>query len=91
MKIFAGVSLLVSMAVAVSVDLSKRDSPLVNVKLEMIGNTEVKVSVTNFGGSPLKVLKVGTFLDSSPVEKVEVYAKGKVFHAGSVGQSNDKH
>ncbi|CAI6340145.1 unnamed protein product [Periconia digitata] len=69
---FLSLAALVSLANAVSVDLAKRDSPL-DVKLEMTGNTAVKAKITNTGSEALKVLKVGSFLDSTPVEKVSVF------------------
>lgn len=67
---------LASLASAVSVDFSKRDSPL-EVKLEVTGNTAVKASITNAGAEALKVLKTGSFLDKAAVEKVEVFQGGK--------------
>lgn len=77
MKFSAGLSLvLASIASSTAVNLNKRETPL-DVKLEMVGNTEVKATVTNTGASPLKVFKTGTFLDSSPIEKVEIYSPGK--------------
>ncbi|KAI2627847.1 Deuterolysin metalloprotease family-domain-containing protein [Hypoxylon sp. NC1633] len=76
MKFTAGVSLFAALASAVSVDLTKRTSPL-DVKLEMVGNTAVKASITNTGASDLKVFKTGTFLDAnSPTEKVAIYQGG---------------
>ncbi|XXH01980.1 hypothetical protein Hte_008344 [Hypoxylon texense] len=73
MKFTAGLSLFAAVASAISVDLAKRDSPL-DVKLEMIGNTAVKASITNTGATDLKVFKTGTFLDeNSATEKVAVY------------------
>ncbi|RYP77822.1 hypothetical protein DL771_000919 [Monosporascus sp. 5C6A] len=72
MKVLTGVSLLASLASAVSVDLGKRDSPL-DVKLEMVGNTAVKASITNNGETDLKLFKTGSFLDEAAVEKVDVF------------------
>ncbi|KAI0015764.1 Deuterolysin metalloprotease family-domain-containing protein [Xylariomycetidae sp. FL0641] len=76
MRFYAGISVLATLASAVSVDLSRRGSPL-NVKLEMVGNTAVKASITNSGPSDLKVFKTGTFLDTSATEKVEVFQGDK--------------
>ncbi|GME28774.1 peptidase m35 deuterolysin [Neofusicoccum parvum] len=75
MKFFTGLSIaaLATAASAVSLNLNKRDSPL-DVKLEMVGNTEVKASVTNTGASDLKLYKTGSFLDTAAVEKVEIYS-----------------
>ncbi|KAI0886669.1 Deuterolysin metalloprotease family-domain-containing protein [Annulohypoxylon maeteangense] len=76
MKFTAGVSLFAAVASAISVDLTKRDTPL-DVKLEMVGNTAVKASITNTGASDLKIFKTGTFLDeNAPTEKVAVYQGG---------------
>jgi deuterolysin len=75
MMVLSSIMLLASMATAVSLDMMKRDAPL-DVKLEMVGNTAVKASITNSGSNPLKLFKTGTFLDESPVEKVEVFQAG---------------
>merc|ERR1712222_94637 len=69
---FLALATLASLASSISIELSKRESPL-NVKLEMTGNTELKASVTNTGSEDLKVLKTGSFLDETAVEKVEVF------------------
>ncbi|KAF2115652.1 neutral protease [Lophiotrema nucula] len=66
------IATLTALATAAVVDLGKRDSPL-DVKLEMVGNTAVKASITNTGAADLKVFKTGTFLDNSAVEKVQVF------------------
>ena len=66
---------------AASVDLNKRESPL-SVVLSALGNTEVKVAVTNNGDESLNLLRKGTFLDEeAPVEKVSVFSTsgGKFF------------
>lgn len=78
MKFFTGLSVaaLVSAASAVSLNLNKRDSPL-DVKLEMVGNTEVKATVTNTGADNLKLYKAGSLLDTAAVEKVEIYNAGR--------------
>ncbi|KAF2244174.1 metallo proteinase [Trematosphaeria pertusa] len=69
---FLALAALASLASSISIELSKRESPL-DVKLEMTGNTELKASVTNTGSEDLKVLKTGSFLDETAVEKVEVF------------------
>ncbi|EKG17402.1 Peptidase M35 deuterolysin, partial [Macrophomina phaseolina MS6] len=72
MKFSAGFSLVMAaMASATAINLNKRDTPL-DVKLEMISNSEVKATVTNKGLSALKLYKTGTILDQAPVEKVEI-------------------
>lgn len=76
MKTFAQLSVaaLATVASAASVDVNKRDTPL-SIKLESIGNTEVKVAVTNKGEKTLNLLSKGTFLDEvAPVEKLQVYS-----------------
>ena len=75
MKFIAGLSFLASLAAAASVDVNKRETPL-EVKLELLGNTGVKASITNTGSSALKLFKTGTLLDQQPVEKVEIHAAG---------------
>ncbi|KAI1745793.1 hypothetical protein F4680DRAFT_403254, partial [Xylaria scruposa] len=72
MKFLASATLLASVASAASIDNAKRDSPL-DVKIEMIGNSGIKASVTNTGASDLKVFKTGTLLDTTATEKVKVY------------------
>ncbi|PVI06074.1 metallo proteinase [Periconia macrospinosa] len=69
---FLSLAALISLANAASVDLAKRDS-LLDVKLEMTGNTAIKAKITNTGSEAVKVLKVGSFLDKIPTEKVSVF------------------
>lgn len=75
MKFFTGLSIaaLATAASAVSLNLNKRDTPL-DVKLEMVGNTEVKATVTNNGEAAVKLFKTGSFLDTAAVEKAEIYS-----------------
>jgi deuterolysin len=43
------------------------------VNLEMIGNTLVKATITNNGGSDLKLFKIGSLLDPDiQTEKAEI-------------------
>jgi len=84
MKFFA-VAAVASLANAVSLDFSKRDSAL-DVKLELTGNTAVKAVITNTGSEDLKVLKTGSFLDKATVEKVNVYQGCKCFVSASEEQ-----
>ncbi|KAI0854861.1 neutral protease [Xylaria cubensis] len=82
MKFLAGATLLASVASAASIDNAKRDSPL-DVKIEMVGNSGIKASITNTGASDLKVFKTGTLLDTAATEKVKVYqGKNKVGFSG---------
>ncbi|KAI8270846.1 Neutral protease 2 [Colletotrichum sp. SAR11_239] len=73
MKFLTGLSCFAALASAVVVDLNKRDSPL-DVKIETVGNSGVKASITNTGASDLKVFKTGSILDKLAVEKAEVFA-----------------
>ncbi|KAL8354676.1 hypothetical protein RB601_004198 [Gaeumannomyces tritici] len=71
MQYLAIASLLVSLVSGVAIDLAARDSPL-SVAIEVVGNSEVKATVTNNGGEALKLLKAGSILDSQAVEKTEI-------------------
>lgn len=75
MKFLSLVSLATMALAAPSVE--KRAPTPLDVKLEMVGNSEVKATVTNTGKSNLKVFKTGTILDSAPIEKAQVYYEGK--------------
>lgn len=69
MKAAAVVSCLLGMANAVAV--SKRESPL-NIEIQQVGNSGVKASITNTSSKPLKIVKTGSILDSSAIEKSKV-------------------
>ncbi|KAH8682613.1 neutral protease [Xylariales sp. PMI_506] len=69
MKFFTVTALLASVANAAAI--ARQADPL-SVELEMVGNTMVKATITNIGNEDLKIFKTGTFLDSAPVEKVQV-------------------
>ncbi|KAH9903923.1 neutral protease [Xylariomycetidae sp. FL2044] len=69
MKFFGSVALLASVASAASM---KRATPL-DVQLEMGGNSEVKVKVTNTGSEDLKIFKSASILDNAPVKKVQIF------------------
>ncbi|KAK6218798.1 hypothetical protein LQW54_002724 [Pestalotiopsis sp. IQ-011] len=76
MKVAAAVSCLATLANAAVVSLDKRAasssaSPL-DVKIEHVGNSEVKATVTNTGSTSLRVLKAGSLFDESAVEKTKV-------------------
>ena len=74
MKFQLSVAALAAVASAASVDVNKRDTPL-SIRLESVGNSEVKIAVTNNGEKALNLLSKGTFLDEvAPVEKVQVYS-----------------
>ena len=79
MKLLTSVTMLASVALAVPRSLSTRQtngSPL-DVRIEMDGNSRVKAVLTNNGDKELRLLKTGTFLDQSPVEKAKVYTSRK--------------
>ncbi|KAF2501963.1 neutral protease 2-like protein [Lophium mytilinum] len=64
----------VALASATAIDVNKRASPL-SVELSAVGNTEVKVAVTNTGSTELNLLSKGTFLDEvQPVQKLKVFS-----------------
>ncbi|KAI0513143.1 neutral protease [Xylaria bambusicola] len=69
MKFAAAVSALATMASAAAV--AKQASPL-DVKIEMVGNSGVKATVTNTGSEDLKIFKTGSILDKTPTEKVKI-------------------
>ncbi|KAF6811237.1 deuterolysin metalloprotease [Colletotrichum musicola] len=71
MKAATIVSCLAALANGAAVNLSKRAQPL-EVKIEQIGNSELRASITNIGSTPLRVLKTGSILDGTPVEKAQI-------------------
>lgn len=73
MKFFTGLAF-ASLALAAPTAEKRAPTPL-NVKLELEGNSKVKATLTNNGKSNLKVLKSGTLLDSSAVEKAQVFSE----------------
>lgn len=75
MKFFVGFSLVLPILGA-RVNVQKRSSPL-DVKIESIGNSAVKASITNTGSEDLKVLKTGSLLDRNAVEKAEIFCGSK--------------
>ena len=70
-----GLSALAATVSCAAVDLEKRASPL-DVKIEMVGNSLVKASVTNHGDASLKLLKTGSILGEHVVEKTEIFSGG---------------
>lgn len=74
MKFLTGLSLVAS-ALAVRIDVTKRDSPL-KVEIQSVGNSAVKAVVTNTGSEPIKLMKTGSILDSKAVEKAEIFSGG---------------
>lgn len=77
MKLLAGLAF-ASLAAAVPVfqrqPLYQRAPTGLGVELQMEGNSKVKAIITNNGKNNLKVLKSGTFLDTSAVEKAQVFS-----------------
>ncbi|KAJ6442352.1 peptidase m35 deuterolysin protein [Purpureocillium lavendulum] len=45
-----------------------------DVKLEMLGNSEVKATFVNKGSKSLKILRTGSILDAASVEKAKVFS-----------------
>lgn len=82
MKFFTGLSLVAS-ALAVRMDVTKRDSPL-KVEIQSVGNSAVKAVITNTGSEPIKLMKTGSILDKTAVEKAEIFSGGTytVFSTG---------
>lgn len=78
MKAAAIVSSLAALANAAAVNL-RGQSPL-TVEIEQVGNSEVKATITNTGDAALRILKAGSILDSSPVEKAKI-AQGSMSSA----------
>ncbi|KAJ8129533.1 hypothetical protein O1611_g4095 [Lasiodiplodia mahajangana] len=70
MKAVAIISFLTTLANAAAVNL-RGESPLV-VQIEHVGNSEVKATITNVGDVAMRVLRAGSILDSSPIEKVKI-------------------
>lgn len=75
MKVIAGLMALASLAAAAPSVEKRAPSPL-DLKLEMVGNSEIKATFTNNGKNNIKVLKTGSILDSAAVEKAKVTADG---------------
>lgn len=78
MKFFAGLALASLALAAPAVQKQRAPTPL-DVKLELQGNSKVKAIITNHGKNNLKVLKSGTFLDNSAVEKAQVFSGGRSY------------
>lgn len=65
-------------AAASALSIQQRASPL-SVKLEMVGNSEVKATITNTGSENVRLLRTGTILDSAAVEKTNVFSGGEPY------------
>ena len=74
MRVAAALAALASLAVAAPAE--KRAPTSLDLKLEMVGNSQIKATFTNNGKSGLKVLKAGSILDSAAVEKTKVSSDG---------------
>ncbi|KFA59953.1 hypothetical protein S40285_07946 [Stachybotrys chlorohalonatus IBT 40285] len=68
MKLLVGVATLASLALAAP---SRAPTPL-DVKLEKVGNSQVKATVTNNGKNELKLFRTGTLLDNVANQKAIV-------------------
>lgn len=78
LSFFLPLAALSGLVSSVATNLNKRDTPL-TLTLEMVDNTKVKATLTNTGSTALKVLSMGSFLDTAPVEKAQVYTAGMSF------------
>ncbi|KAI3321804.1 Deuterolysin metalloprotease family-domain-containing protein [Xylariaceae sp. AK1471] len=65
------ISYLAALADAAAINRNKGGSSLV-VRIEKFGNSEVKASITNIENAALRVLRTGSILHPSPVNKVKV-------------------
>lgn len=86
MKFF---SALMMAAMAAAAPTEKRAPTPLDVKLELVGNSEVKATVTNNGKNDLKIMKTGTFLDTAAVEKVEVLSGGTYYYRQAAFEAVD--
>lgn len=74
MKLLAGLAF-ASVAVAFPFPFWGQRAPTpLDVELQLQGNSKIKATITNNGRSNLKLLRLGTFLDETPVEKAQVYS-----------------
>ncbi|KAH7303495.1 Deuterolysin metalloprotease family-domain-containing protein [Stachybotrys elegans] len=69
MKFFSCIFALASVAMAAPME---RSGSALDVKLEMVGNTNVKVVITNTGASNLRLLKTGSILGHVPTQRLTV-------------------
>jgi hypothetical protein len=78
MRAITIISCVTTLAKAAAVNF--QEAPLLVVKIEQVGNSEVKASITNTGNEALRVLRAGSILDSSPIEKVKVFQGSMCAH-----------
>lgn len=76
MKTIANVLALAALAAAAP--SSAPQDPVVEVKLEMQGNSNVKAVVTNAGSEDVKIFKYSGLLGHGPVQKVQVSSEGEL-------------
>ncbi|CAG9989014.1 unnamed protein product [Clonostachys byssicola] len=82
---FSSILSLTSLASAAPYFHSNEGSPdALSVKLEMVGNSDVKASITNNGNAKLRLLRTGTILGNTPVEKVQVTQNDQELAFGGV-------
>jgi deuterolysin len=53
--------------------------PELKVQLKAVGNSEVKMTISNMGFEKIKFLKEGTILDTAPVHKVEIHHRKGIY------------
>lgn len=73
MKVFASLAILATVVSAAPTTGKNRAPSPLDLKLEMLGNSAVKATLTNTGKNSLKVLRTGSILDSTTVEKAKVF------------------
>jgi hypothetical protein len=72
LKIIFSVAVLVATAASNALPPPAPRESHIEVKITAIGNTRVRLDVTNTAVATWKFLKLGTILDSDPVNKLEV-------------------
>ncbi|RYP15697.1 hypothetical protein DL765_005537 [Monosporascus sp. GIB2] len=72
MKLLASLPYLAALANAAAVELGQRAASPLDVKIEMVGNSQIKASITNTGYKGIRIYKTGSILDPRPIEKVKV-------------------
>jgi deuterolysin len=78
--LIAGFALIVgTFAHPSTLDLVSSSPSQIQVKLEMVGDTEVKISITNTGPETLRLVKLDSLLSSLDLNKITVTQSGKKF------------
>jgi deuterolysin len=77
MKFLTGVSVFTTVVSAHNVIAPRAESPF-SVTIKLKDNSHVKASVTNKGPEDIKILKTGSVLDSTAIEKTDIYQGGRL-------------